>query len=174
MCVIFELASQDTSGITSFYVGSEIVKKTAAILEPQFAKAEHIKVTRNHYQFVPKGSSMRMICIFGSNSHVDNHNVDTNRMDLSNVAPGSYYACKYDNGLCFCIVNYVSMEHGDVNVKFKHLKAPAKKFFCPDHEDVCWIPLNHMICRVEPPSSCSTARYYSFDEADIDQVLGYL
>ena len=76
--------------------------------------------------------------------------------------------------LYFCIVSYVSMEHSDINVKFVHPKAPAKKFFWPDREDVSWIPLNHMICRVEPPSSGSTARYYSFDEADIDQVLGYL
>ena len=66
------------------------------------------------------------------------------------------------------------MEHSDVNVKLMHPKAPAKMFFWPDHEDICWIPLNHMICRVKPPSSGSTARYYSFDETGIDQVLGYL
>ena len=84
------------------------------------------------------------------------------------------YACKYDNNLYFCIVNYVSMEHGDVNVKCMHPKAPAKKFFWPDYKDACRIPLNHMICRVKSPSSGSTAQYYSFDEADIDQVLGYL
>ena len=171
---LFEFASQYISGITSFYVDSEIVKKTAAILEPQFAKAKSVKGTRNHHQFLPEGSSMRMIYISGSTSNVDNHIIDTNRMDLNDITPGSYYACKYDNDLYFYIVNYVSMEHGDVNVKFVHPKAPAKKFFWPDHEDVCWIPLNHMICRVKSPSSGSTAQYYSFDEADIDQVLGFL
>ena len=31
---LFEFASQDISGITSFYVDSETIKKTAAILEP--------------------------------------------------------------------------------------------------------------------------------------------
>ena len=46
---LFEFASQDISGITSFYVDSETVKKIAAILEPQFAKTEHIKGTRNHH-----------------------------------------------------------------------------------------------------------------------------
>ena len=66
------------------------------------------------------------------------------------------------------------MERGDVNVKCMHPKAPAKKFFWPDCKDVCRIPLNHMICRVKSPSFGSTAQYYSFDEADIDQVLGYL
>ena len=95
-------------------------------------------------------------------------------MDLNDITPGSYYACKYDNDLYFCIINYGSMEHSDVNVKFMHRKAPAKKSFWPDHEDVCWIPLNHMICRVKPPSYGSTARYYSFDEDDINQVLGFL
>ena len=95
-------------------------------------------------------------------------------MDLNDITPGSYYASKYDNDLYFCVVNYVSMEHADVNAKFMHPKASAKKFVWPDREDVCWIPLNHMICRVEPSSSGSTDQYYSFDEADIHQVLGYL
>ena len=81
---LFEFASQDISGITSFYVDSETIKKTAAILEPWFAKAEHIKGTRNHHQFVHEGSSMRMIHISGSTSNVTNHIVDTNRMDLNN------------------------------------------------------------------------------------------
>ena len=39
---LFEFASQDICVVTSFYVDSETVKKTAAILEPQFAKAECI------------------------------------------------------------------------------------------------------------------------------------
>ena len=170
----FEFASQDISGITSFYVNSETVKKTAAILEPRFAKTERIKGTRKHHQFVPEGSSMRMIHISGNTSNVDNLIFDTNRMDLNNITTGSNYACKYGNDLYFCIVNYVSMDYSEINVKFMHPKAPAKKFFWHDREDICWIPLNHMICRVKPPSSGSTARYYSFDEADIDQVLGYL
>ena len=171
---LFEFNSQNISGITSFYVDSETVKKIAAILEPRFVKAECIKGTNYHHQFVPEGSSMRMIFISGSNSNVDNYIVDTNRMDLNDITRGSYYACKCDNNLNFCIINQVSMEHGDVNVKFMHPKAPAKRFFQPDCEGVCWIPLNHMICRVKPSSSGSTARYYSFDQADIDQVLGYL
>ena len=159
--------------IPLFYVDSETVKKTAAILEPWLAKAEHIKDTRNHHQFVPEGSSMRMIRISGSTTNVDNHIVNNNRMDLNDITHGPYYACKYDD-LYFYIVNYISMEHGGVNVKFMHPKAPARRSFWPNREDVCWIPLNHMICRVEPPSTSSTARYYSFDEADINQVLGYL
>ena len=98
-----------------------------------------------------------MIHISGSTSNADNHIVDTNRMDLNNITPCSYYACKYDNDLYFCIANYVSMEHGDADVKFMHIKAPAKKIFWPDCEYVCWIPLNHTICRVDPPTSGSTA-----------------
>ena len=66
------------------------------------------------------------------------------------------------------------MEHGDVNVKLIHPKATAKNFCWPDREDVCWICLNHMICRFNSPSSGSATWYYSFDEADINQVLGDL
>ena len=66
-----------------------------------------------------------MIHISGSTSNVDNHIVDTNRMDLNDITPGSYYACKYDNDLYFCIVNYVSMEHGDVNLNQLHFSLYA-------------------------------------------------
>ena len=83
--------------IPLFYVDSETVKKTAAILEPWLAKAEHIKDTRNHHQFVPEGSSMRMIRISGSTTNVDNHIVNNNRMDLNDITHGPYYACKYDD-----------------------------------------------------------------------------
>ena len=75
--------------------------------------------------------------------NVVNHVLDTNRMDLNDITPGSCYTCRYDNGLHLYIFSYVSMEHSDINVKFMHPKAPAKNFFWHDHEDVCWIPLNH-------------------------------
>ena len=42
---------------------------------------------------VPEGSSMMIICISGSTSNVDNHIIDTSRMDLNNNTPASYYAC---------------------------------------------------------------------------------
>ena len=98
---LFEFASQDVSGIT-FYVDL-YTYKTAAILEPWFAKAEHIKGIRNHHQLVPEGSSIRMIRISGSTSNVDSHIVDTNRMNLNDITPGSFYAWKYDSNLYFCI-----------------------------------------------------------------------
>ena len=50
-------------------------------------------------------------------------------MDLNDITPDSYYACKYDRNLYFCIANYVSMEHGDINMKPMHPKAPYKKVF---------------------------------------------
>ena len=141
---LFEFASQDISGVT-FCVDSETVKKTAAVLEPRFANAEHIKGTKNHHQFVPEGSSMRIFIFLGVPPMLTIISLIPNKIDLNDITPGSYYACKYDNNLYFCIVNFVSMEHGDVNVKFMHPKAPTKKFFWHDCEDVCWIPLNHMI-----------------------------
>ena len=70
-----------------------------------------------------------MICISGSTSNVDSHIVDTNRMNLNDITPVSHICLQYDNDLYFCIVNYVSMERGDINVKCMHPKAPAKKFF---------------------------------------------
>ena len=69
-----------------------------------------------------------MIYVSGSTSHVDNHIIDTNRMDLNNITSGSYYSCKYDD-LYFCIANYVSMEPSDANVKFMLPRHLLTSFF---------------------------------------------
>ena len=170
---LFEFASQNVSGIT-FYVDLYTFKKTAAILEPWFAKTEHIKGTRNHHQFVPEGSSIRMIRISGSTTNVDSHIVDTNRMDLNDITPGSFYAWKY---CCISVLpimfpwNLVMLMWNSCNPR--HL---LRSFFglIGKISVSLWIPLNHMICRVEPPSSVSTALFCSFDKASIYQLLGYL
>ena len=55
--------------------------------------------------------------------------IQSNEIDITMITPGSYYACRYDGDWFFCIVNFVSLEHNDVNVKFLNPKGPAKSFF---------------------------------------------
>ena len=49
------------------------------------------------------------------------------------------------------LVNYVSFENLDVNIKFLHPEEPVTNFFWTNCQNVCCIPINDIICRVEPP-----------------------
>ena len=63
----------------------------------------------------------------------------------------SIYACQYDNNWYFCVANYVSSEHGNVNMKFLHPKGPPEKFFLQQHDNVCWILIKDVYCEVDAP-----------------------
>ena len=85
--------------------------------------------------------------------------------------PGSFYACHYDNDWYFGVVNYISHEHLDVKFKFMHPIGPSKQFFWPNRDDICWVPLQDIVCKVDAPASGSTGRFYKFTEHDIENAL---
>ena len=53
---------------------------------------------------------------------------------IEDVKPGKFYVCQYGNDWYFYDANYMSSEHGDVNMKFLHPKDPSEKLFWPQHE----------------------------------------
>ena len=48
---------------------------------------------------------------------------------IEDIKPGKFYVCQYDNNWYFCVANYVSSEHGGVNMKFLHPNGPSENFF---------------------------------------------
>ena len=59
--------------------------------------------------------------------------------------------------------NYNSIENYDVNIEFLQPNSPAAQFFRPSLEDTCWIPINYIITKMDPPSLGSTGQFYCFD-----------
>jgi len=91
-------------------------------------------------------------------------------MSIENISPGSFYACRYENEWYFGVANYVSVENSDVHVIFLHPKGPAVQFFWPSRDDICWIPINDIVTKVEAPVSGSTGRFYRFEHDDVKRV----
>ena len=48
---------------------------------------------------------------------------------IEDIKPGKFYMCQYDNDWYFYVADYVSSEHGDVNMKFLHPKNSFRNFF---------------------------------------------
>ena len=79
------------------------------------------------------------------------------------IMPGLLYACSYDDEWYFGVANCISVKNYDMNIKFLQPNGPVAQFFRPSLEDTCWIPINDIMTKVDPPSYKSTGRFYCFD-----------
>ena len=79
---------------------------------------------------IPNGDNISMSRISGVDFPVSNLIEDSPAsINIEEVIPRKFYACRYENDWYFGIANYVSIETNDVDVKFMHPKRPASKFF---------------------------------------------
>ena len=73
---------------------------------------------------------------------------------IEDIKPGKFYVCQYDNDWYFCVANYVSSEHGDINMKFLH-------------------PIEDIYCEVAATSTSSTGRFYCFEKKTVENFESY-
>ena len=73
-------------------------------------------------------------------------------LSIEHIMLGSLHADFYDDEWYFGVANYISVENYDVNVKFLQLNGPAAQFFKPSLEGTCWIPIQDIIIKEDPPS----------------------
>ena len=170
---LFEFTAKEIEGVSAFYIDTNSVNTIARSLDSRFSKTVTFKGTHRNHEFNPCSGNITISFVSGNRSLpclLLQSNVST--MSVEDILPGSYYACKYDSDWYFCIANYVSVEHSDVNVKFLHPKGPASQFFWPKRDDTCWIPMENIIKTVDPPppSSGSTGRCYCFSSDDIRDI----
>lgn len=140
---LFEFTRHNIAGLTSFFIDSDTVKSTGETLEARFSHAERIKGTRNHHQFIPEDDSIRMYCVSGSTNHFISAVNNNRTMLLKDITPGSYYACKYDNKIYYCIVNYVSTEYVSVKFMLQSSFGQIEKMCAGCHLIKCCAELSH-------------------------------
>ena len=51
-----------------------------------------------------------------------------------------------------------------------HPHGPSPSFVWPSFEDICWVPNNHILCKIDSPPT-KTGRSYVVSEADIIKIL---
>ena len=56
------------------------------------------------------------------------------QMMIEDIKPGKLCVCQYDKDWYFFVANYMSSEHGDVNMKSLQPKGPSEKFFWPQRD----------------------------------------
>ena len=68
------------------------------------------------------------------------------------------------------LVQDLSFQHNDVNVKFMHPKRPTKAFFWPDREDNCWVPVDHILAVVPAPQVNKSGCSETLEEWEIEYI----
>ena len=90
---------------------------------------------------------------------------------MDNCQPGKYNAHVYDKEWFLGIILMISEENQDVQVKFM-MKSAENHFNWPRRDDVCWVPVNHVLCLIETVSAQSSgACGYCLSEKGFDNIL---
>ncbi len=169
---LFQYAENKIKNIQFFWIGREEVTENAKLLQDRFEKSSTIPGTREHHAFIPLDSTRLQISrISGGHSfvydtsghrpHVGQRAETTMKLivSMSDMIPGQYVACKYDEHWWLGNICETSEEEDDVRVKFMHPHGPSRAYSWPRREDLCWIPLVHIIKCINAPLT-STGRHY--------------
>ena len=64
----------------------------------------------------------------------------------------------------------VSIENQDVLIKFMCPSGPRLSLKWPRHDDICWVPIHHILCTIETPIT-SIGRTYAITSADYSKFV---
>ena len=176
---LFEWASAHIKNVTFFFVSKEKVAEHAQNQDERFANAKTIAGTRSYHSFIPLNESrkLRVQRVSGDNEASLEASVYPDladptsqiRLTLRECEVGKFVACLYDGKWWIGYIRDTNEEHQDIQVVFMHPHGPARSFSWPEREDVCFVPLQCILCIVNPPSTTNGRSYY-LDKKDKDYI----
>ena len=161
---LFKFANSEIPGIQSFWVPTtEIIKNKH--LEKRLEKSTTLPGSISNHFFKPSSDSREILMLLVSGEEAVPVNISN--FVIHDLKIGDYVACTYDFDWYAGIILDISIDNGDVYVKFIHPKGPSMLFKWPSKEDECWVALNNVIKILKPPKSNQSERNFTFDENDI-------
>ena len=67
-------------------------------------------------------------------------------LNAADIPLMSYICCVYDSNWWIGLVVEIDFLENDICINFLHPHGPYKYFYWPLHEDLCWVPLSHVLC----------------------------
>lgn len=170
---LFDFCDQNINGIKYIFVTKDEIEESKKFQEERWRESSTIAGTREHHQFVPV--DLNSVCVSKVSNDTINFvarisNTTILYLKLSELSPGCYIACIYDNKWWIGNVIEVSVEENDALINFMHPPGPAYSFYWPERQDICWIPEQHLICMLPAPSVTSSGRQYQFPETVLKEV----
>ena len=166
---LFEFANSEIPGIQSFWVPTTEIIENKHLLEKRFEKSSTLPGSRFNHFFRPSSDLREILMSLVSGEEAASVNISN--FVIHDLKIGDYVACTYDFDWYAGIILDISIDNGDVYVKFMHPKGPSMLFKWPLKEDECWVALNSAIKILKPPKSNQSGRNFTFDENDIKDVI---
>ena len=77
------------------------------------------------------------------------------------IESSDYVACVYESKWWVGLVIEVDRENQNVLTKFMEPHGPPRSFHWPEHrDDICWVPMAHVLAKVEVPTTASGRQYH--------------
>ena len=97
------------------------------------------------------------------NSWLYNYKSDNQYEILQSVA------CVYEEVWWIGIILEIDKEQEDVQVNFLHPHGPSQSFHWSHVDDICWVPITHILCTVEIPIT-ATGSWHNLRHQDSEKV----
>ena len=153
---LYQWCQAHISGIKFIWVSKENILEHGKVLNQRFLNAAKVPGTRDNHSFVPGANGLMISRVSGPETHFVCSSESCSETPIETTVsftPGSYVACLYDGLWWIGSVRSKSEEHGDYEVTFMHPHGPSQTFKWPRKEDVCWVPAEHILCKIAVPST---------------------
>jgi len=71
--------------------------------------------------------------------------------DLQYATPNQFLSAVYDDKWYIGIIKEADSENSEFLLDFMHPNGPSSSFRWPEKRDICWVPIQHVLCRIEAP-----------------------
>ena len=101
------------------------------------------------------------------------HAPPVEKIKIGDLRPMQFVACRYDNFWWIGLIQKIDAEFNDIEIKFMHPHGPTKSFHWPHRDDICFVPLNEVLCILEALETTS-GRMYSLKDKDYMKICSCL
>ena len=130
---------------------------------------EFIPLTENTIAMKYCSKDEEVVTTF-SFSHENESAPNVNRESPDNINPLYFVSCLYNQHWWIGLVIEKDEHEEDLKIKFMHPHGPSPSFVWPSFEDICWVPNNEILCKIDSPST-KTGRSYVVSETDILRIV---
>ena len=166
---MFKFCQENIEGINFIFISKQEIETSRNFLKKRFdAVKVAVPGTRSFHQFVPLTDRIiRTKRCSEDDDYVLTHNLyEHNESVIVELNSLDYFTCLYEQRWWVGIILEVDTEQGDAKVKFMHPAGPARSFYWPDVDDICFIPNIDILMKVDVPTTTS-GRQYTFKSVDI-------
>ena len=168
---MFKFCKEEIKGINFKFIPKETMEVTRANLKTRFLNAKTVPGTRSYHHFVPLSIS----CIGAKRTSIDEEYAlkfgfasEVEQIHTS-FSLNCFTISLYDKEYWIGLVEEIDSAQKDIKVKFMHPKCPAKSYFWPIRDDVCWVPEEDLLSTINAPTT-ATGRQYKLLAAD-EEIL---